>query len=227
MSIVTGLGPAALVTGIVGVGLVLSNCAYDLGVPQYVSRKIGHGAGGAAFLVSLLFASPVWPIALAGIFGGLLYAARLFRPSTFRGVGGTGRQGHSMAEVWFAWSAVPVFLIAWYWLGKPEIAVASLLFMAWGDGVTGLVRAGVYHRPTKGIWGSLAMLAVCLGVALAFVRPVWIGLVGAVTATATEYFYGDNGSIKWADDNLAVPLLSMTTMLMLMAAAGTLKMGAL
>jgi dolichol kinase len=69
-----------------------------------------------------------------------------------------------MAEVWFAWIAVPVFAIGWLWLDQPFVTISCLLFMAWGDCVTGLIRAQVYGRPVKGLWGSAAMLIVCLGI---------------------------------------------------------------
>ena len=216
------LGPMVLVAGIALAGLWVSNFAFDRGVPHYVSRKIGHGTGGLAFLFSFMFLSSTWAIALAAVFGTVLYLARLVRPTTFRGVGGTGRTNSVMAEIWFAWVAVPVVFISWYWLGRADIAIASLLFMAWGDGITGLVRARVYHRPVKGWWGSLAMLVVCVALALAFIRPFWIGALAAGVAVLVEYLYGDNGSIKWADDNLAVPLAGMGVMLLLMLFTGNL-----
>ncbi|OGO38934.1 MAG: hypothetical protein A2147_11055 [Chloroflexi bacterium RBG_16_57_8] len=213
---------AMLVIATVLTGLWFSNIIYDSGVQHYVSRKVGHGAGGVAFLLCLMFSSPVWPVILSGGFGAVLIAARLFRPATFRGVGGTGRSNRAMAEIWFACVAVPVFLVSWSWLDRPEIAVASLLFMAWGDGITGLVRSQIYHTPTKGWWGSLGMLAVCLVLALVFVKPVWIGIVAAVVCVLAEKAFGDVGKIRWADDNLVVPLVGMGTMLGLLAVTGNL-----
>ena len=127
-----------------------------------------------------------------------------------------------MAEVWFAFIAIPVFGISWLWLNKPGVSVTSLLFMAWGDGVTGLVRSQVYHRPVKGLWGSLAMLCVCLSISWVFIRPFWIGLASSVLAVITEWVFGDIGVLKWADDNWAIPLVSMGAILGLMAAVGNL-----
>ena len=211
-----------LVVGVVIIGLWISNILYDLGVPNYISRKIGHGAGGLAFLVSFAFSSPAWPIIVAAGLGALLLVARLVRPETFRGVGGAGRSKTTMAEVWFAWIALPVFSISWLWLNKPEVAVTSLLFMAWGDGVTGLVRSQVYHRQVKGWWGSLAMLIVCLSISWVFIRPYWIGVAGSLIAVITEWVFGDNGVIKWADDNWAIPVTSLASILILLALTGAL-----
>jgi len=112
-NVVSEIPLVAITVGVIVAGLWLANVAYDAGVPQYVSRKIGHGAGGVAFLLASIFSAPGWPITLAAGFGALLMAARLSRPSAFRGVGGNGRSAGVMAEVWFAWAAVPVFFIAW------------------------------------------------------------------------------------------------------------------
>jgi dolichol kinase len=127
-----------------------------------------------------------------------------------------------MAEVWFALVAVPVFAVGWLWLNRPFVAVACLLFMAWGDCVTGLIRFKVYGRPVKGLWGSLAMLFVCLAISWAFLKPFWIGAIGSVVAVVTEWAFGDVGIIKWADDNWAIPIISSAGILGLLAITGTL-----
>jgi phytol kinase len=203
-------------------GLWISNILYDRGVPNYVSRKIGHLAGGIAFLIAFFFSGPGWPIIIATGFGILLLIARLAKPGIIRGVGGTGRSNKVIAELWFPWVAVPVFAISWLWLGKPAISVACLLFMAWGDGITGFVRSIVYRKAVKGWWGSLAMLCVCLIISAFFIRPFWIGVLACVVAVVTEQSFGEYGIFKWGDDNWAIPVISMITILGLMAITGLL-----
>jgi dolichol kinase len=211
-----------LISGAVLAGLWTANIVYDLGVPNYISRKIGHGAGGLAFLASALLSSAGWPIIVSAVFGSLLLLAHISRPHAFRGVGGAGRREGILAEVWFAWVAVPVYAVAWLWLKLPGVAVACLLFMAWGDGVTGLVRSQVYKRPVKGRWGSLAMLGTCLVIAAVFVRPPWIGAAAALVAVGAERLFGEYGTLRWGDDNWAIPLFSLVTILGLMAVSGNL-----
>ncbi len=212
-----------MVVGVVLAGFWISNIVYDLKVPHHISRKIGHAAGGLAFLICvLLFSSALWPIILAALFVVLLLAARLVTPGLFRGVGGAGRNMRAYSEVWFALVAVPVFGIAWFWLNKPLVALASLLFMAWGDCLTGVTRSQVYHREVKGLWGSVAMLLVCLVISWAFIKPFWIGLIGSGVAVTAEWAFGETGVIKWADDNWAVPLSSMAVILGLLAVTGNL-----
>jgi phytol kinase len=211
-----------MVAGAVLVGLWVSNIVYDHGVPNYISRKIGHGAGGLAFLVAYNLSSAWWAIIVSGGFSLVLLIAHLLKPDIIRGVGGSGRSKDVLAEVWFPLVAVPVFAVSWLWLNQPGAAVASLLFMAWGDGVTGLVRSQVYHQPVKGLWGSLAMFVVCLGIAWIFVFPFWIGLVASGTAVLTEWAFGEQGIIKWGDDNWAIPVVSLATILCLMLLTGKL-----
>ncbi len=210
---------AVAVALIVLAGLWGSNALYDRKVPHYVSRKLGHAAGGAGFLIcTLAFSSVWWPLALTASFGLLLYAARRLRPDTFRGVGGSGRSPSVMSEVWFAWVAVPVFTIGWGFWGRPLFALASLLFMAWGDCVTGLVRSKLYGKAVKGVWGSVAMFFTCLGISYFLITPLWLGLAASFVATVTEWSAGDVGILKWADDNWMIPVTSLITLLVLNSA---------
>ena len=156
-NVLTEIPLAILIVGVVLAGLWLANIVYDAGVPQYVSRKIGHGAGGVAFLIAMMFSASGWPVVLSAGLGAMLMLARMGRPNTFRGVGGDGRSASVMAEVWFAWVAVPVFIVAWSWLGHPAIAVASLLFMAWGT----VSRASCARRFTIGRPRACGALLPC------------------------------------------------------------------
>jgi hypothetical protein len=214
---------ALLITGAIAVGLFISNILYDYKVPHYISRKIGHAAGGMGYLLAIfLFDSGWWPLILSAGFVLLLWAARLFKPDTFRGVGGSGRPTNSMAEVWFPLSAIPIIAIGWIWLGRPIETVVCILFMAWGDCVTGLVRSQLYTKPVKGLWGSLAMFITCLIISFAFIHPFWIGLTVSAVATLTEYACGDVGIITKIDDNLAIPITSFVTLFVLLAITGRL-----
>lgn len=207
-----------LVAGAVLVGLWVSNILYDLKVPNYTSRKIGHAAGGMGFLLcAFLFSSGWWPLILAIGFTGMLWGARVARPATFRGVGGIGRPSEVLAEVWFPLASIAVIAVGWIWLDKPIESISCLLFMAWGDCVTGIVRSQVYHRAVKGLWGSVAMLLTCLVIAWCFIHPFWIGLIGAVMATLAEWSCGDVGIIKKLDDNLMIPIVSFATIFGLLA----------
>jgi len=210
-----------LIAGAGLVGLWISNVLFDLKVPHYISRKIGHSAGGMGFLLcAFLFSSGWWALIIAASFAVMLGGARYIRPETFRGVGGSGRPREVMAEVWFPLASLPVISIGWIWLDKPLVAISCLLFMAWGDMITGIVRSQVYGRPVKGLWGSAAVLVTCLVIAWTFIEPFWVGGVAAVVATVTEWACGDVGIIKCLDDNLMIPLTSCATAFGILALMG-------
>ncbi|MBA7677580.1 hypothetical protein ES703_85839 [subsurface metagenome] len=209
-----------LIAGAGLVGLWISNVLFDLKVPHYISRKIGHSAGGMGFLLcALLLSSGWWALIIAASFTVMLGCARYVRPTTFRGVGGSGRPKEIMAEVWFPLASLPVIGVGWIWLGEPLVAISCLLFMAWGDMITGIVRSQVYGRPVKGLWGSVAMLATCLVISAAFIQPFWVGAVASLVATVTEWACGDVGVIK-LDDNLMIPLTSCVTVFGILALMG-------
>ena len=198
-----------LVAGAIAVGLYLSNLMYDYKVPQYISRKIGHGVGGMGLLLLVFFfQEPWWPLILAGGFTLLLGGARILKPSTFRGVGGTGRS-HALAEVWFPLASTVSIAVGWVWLNNPMLAIVPTLYMAWGDMVTGLIRSRVYGREVKGNWGSVGMLVSCLLIGYLF-QPYWIAAVGAVVATLVEKYSGL--SRTWVDDNYTIIVSSLLVM---------------
>ncbi|HUT68879.1 MAG TPA: hypothetical protein VMW86_10095 [Dehalococcoidales bacterium] len=205
---------AVFIAAAILAGLWCSNIFYDHKVPQYLSRKIGHMAGGTALLLcALLFDSWLWPLILSVGFTALLLGARFIKGNLFRGVGGAGRPV-AFAEVWFpAVSAVSI-AVGWVWLGDRWLAILPALFMAYGDAVTGLTRSVVYNREFKGNMGSVAMLGACLLLAWCFYQPLWIGVAGAVVATLAERFTPMSKGF-W-DDNWSIVLSSLLVMTLLL-----------
>lgn len=199
-----------MIAAAVLVGLWCSNIFYDYSIPQYLSRKIGHMAGGTALLLcALLYDSWRWPLILAAAFTALLLGARFIRRTLFRGVGGTGRPV-AFAEVWFPAASLVSVAVGWVWLGDRWLAILPALFMAYGDAMTGLTRSVVYNREFKGNMGSVAMLGACLLLAWCFYQPLWIGVAGAVVATLAERFTPMSKGF-W-DDNWTIVLSSLLVM---------------
>lgn len=199
------LGGAALL------GMYLANIFYDYKVPQYLSRKVGHLGGCAAFIMMpLLFTTFWWPLILTAGFTALLLYARWFRPAMFRGVGGSGRP-NALAEIHFPATGVVLISVLWGIYNQPWLAVVPLSFMGGGDAVTGIIRSQVYHKEIKGLWGSVGMILCCLALAY-FIHPYWIGAVGAVVATLAERY---TKTTRYFDDNLTIPLASALVMALL------------
>jgi hypothetical protein len=201
-----------MIIGAVMVGLYLSNYFLDKGVEQYISRKVGHGIAGIGFLLcAFLFTTGWYPMILAAGFVALLGLARIVKPDAFRGVGGSSRK-HAFAEVFLPGAAVIAIVIGWIWLNNPWLAVVPILYVCFGDMVTGIVRSRIYHVEIKGNYGSLAMILTCLLVAYFF--PIWwIAACGAVVATAAEKFTPRSHGI-W-DDNWTITLSSLLVMALL------------
>jgi phytol kinase len=65
------------------------------------------------------------------------------------------------ADVYF--TVTCMLLLTLFWNYKVWIGILSCLFMAWGDGVTGLVRYVVYKGRTKGTWGNIVMFILYAG----------------------------------------------------------------
>lgn len=189
-------------------GLWIANTALDRWhLEQYLSRKIAHIGGGLAFVSMPLLFSDVWfPIIATSGFVVLLAGARLWKGvHSFRG---TAREG-TWAEIYFPLAGIPTLAIVWGIFDEPWLAVAYLSFMAFGDGITGIVRSHVYHKAVKGLWGSAAMLGVCLGIAFLMIDPLWAGIIAALVATTAEWLSGDVGILKKFDDNWTIPIFAM------------------
>jgi len=210
--VITELPFALLIAGAALIGLWWANFFYDHGIKHWQSRKIGHFFGGVAFLLcALLFSSCIWTVILASAFTLMLGGARVLKPNTFRGVGGTGRATKAFSEVWFPLVSIPIIGIGWGIFSRPIESTACLLMMAFGDCLTGWIRALKYNSPTKGAMGSVVMFITCLVIAWAFLTPLWLGTIVALVATVVEFICGDVSPVKflrWSDDNWAIPVAS-------------------
>jgi len=210
---------AVLIVGATLLGLYLANLFYDFNIPQYISRKLGHLGGCVGFLLCpLLFSTFWWPLILTTGFTVLLLYARLFRPKTFRGVGGSGRP-QALAEIHFPATGIVLIGVLWGIFNQPWLAIVPLTFMGAGDAITGLIRSKVYGREVKGNYGSLGMLITCLVLAY-FIQPYAIGVAGAITATLVEKY---TRTSKYVDDNLTIPLSSALVMALLYIYLGGLN----
>jgi|YelNatPaOPRAMG01_1025707.scaffolds.fasta_scaffold00146_11 dolichol kinase len=167
----------------------------------YVARKIIHilTGGVAAFLAPYIFNSPAIPL-----IGGLGMFALTFIPRLEGKKFDWFQVEGNWGEVWFCltWTLV----VCGFWYLDLNAGIASALFMAVGDGVTGIVRNKVYGRWSKGLAGSLAMLLVSLPIGWYYKGLP--GIIASLIATAIE-------KMKGVDDNITVPLISALVMFLL------------
>jgi dolichol kinase len=164
---------------------------------NYMARKTIHllSAGVSLILCPFLFSNLLVPLLLAGLTIVLTVLGHK------RKLLGWFQEKENYADVYF--TVACTLLLALFWNYNIWIGILSCLFMAWGDGVTGLVRYVVYKRRTKGAWGNLAMLTICAG--LGYFLLGHIGLVGGILSSLIERF-------EKVDDNISVPLSSAVIM---------------
>ncbi len=162
----------------------------------YLGRKFVHifGAGIVAVTLPFEFHEPLFPFAFAMMLAVLTYTLHKTNHIWY-----WFQDPANYSETYFALTWGTAVLLTWVVDRTFLLAVVPTLFMAWGDGVTGVVRNLMYKKRTKAWEGSIAMLLVCLPVgALMGVA----GVLAGVAATAVERF-------ERIDDNISVPLVSL------------------
>ena len=166
----------------------------------YLGRKFVHifGAGIVAVVLPFEFHEPYFPFAFAMLLALLTFT--LHR---------TGRVMYwfqdpaNYSETYFALSWGAAVFLTWFLDKTFLLAVVPTLFMAWGDGVTGVVRNLMYKKRTKAWQGSVAMLLVCIPVgALMGVA----GIIAGALSTAVE-------RVEGIDDNISIPIVSLCVLI--------------
>ncbi|UNQ73937.1 dolichol kinase [Infirmifilum sp. NZ] len=186
-------------------------------VAIYYARKVIHilAGGLVALLIALypLFETPLVPFVM-----GLLLAVFTYIPHKTGKLMYWFQDPDNIYEVDFCimWA---IFITLGWFAGKQLgynspflFGALPLLFMAVGDGVTGIVRNALFKRRVKHWSGNLAMFIVSAAMALA----LNFGLSGVLSALAAslvervEYL----GGLR-LDDNITVPIASFATLYVL------------
>lgn len=197
-------------TWVIAVVYFISRAFYDFGVKRgvphknmvYYNRKLIHvlAGGVVALLVPFTFKTPILPFTMA-----LLLALLTYIPHRVGRLLYWFQVEDNSYEVHFCLSWGLMILLSWivfnnYWYG-----VLPVLFMAFGDGVTGVVRNLVYKRRTKSWLGNLAMAALSIPLGAA-IMSIPGALAGAVASIVEHFEY------KFIDDNITVPLSAFTVL---------------
>jgi phytol kinase len=167
----------------------------------YFGRKVIHLLAGGVVALTLpyLFHEPVLPLIMA-----VLLSLFLYLPHRTGKLMYWFQDPNNEFEVHFTimWGLLAFF--TWFIDSTFWLAVIPILFMAWGDGVTGIVRNFRYKKRVKGWEGSVAMLIVSVPIGMRFGLA---GIVAAILATLAE-------KQRYIDDNITVPLVSITVLLL-------------
>ena len=180
---------------------LMKNKGIKNNVAVYYNRKLIHMfAGGVVVLiVPFVFSTPWYPL-----LAGLILTILTYIPHATGNILYWFQTKENLNDVNFCimW-ALTVFLL-WIILGNPWIAIIPPVFMAFGDGVTGIVRNAVFKKRTKHPIGNVFMVIVCIifGYVLAGQAgiPIWGIIAGIVASVVERYEFGP------IDDNILITI---------------------
>ena len=180
-------------------------------VAVYYNRKVAHMlAGGVPIIASpMVFDNPIW-VLIGGVLGSIALAAthildrRLWWMQTEQ----------NMNDATFALMLGLSVFVIWEYSDEPWLAILPSLFMAFGDGVTGIIRNKMFKKRTKSAWGNVGMAALCLPLgyvigAMAEPQiPLWGLIAGIVASFVERYEFGP------IDDNVLIVVFSSIVLFM-------------
>ncbi|NEX21888.1 hypothetical protein G3480_16500 [Thiorhodococcus mannitoliphagus] len=177
----------------------------------YYNRKIVHmmAGGVGSLLVPFVFSDPWFPLICGLLLTTLTYLAHV---TGLRFYWFQTEDNRNDVKFALMWSFSVSFL--WWLLDNPWLAILPSLYMAFGDGVTGVVRNAIIRKRSKSPIGNLFMLLLCVpmgwtigGLAQPAI-PLW-GLISAVVATVVERY--EFGPI---DDNILITVAASAVLLL-------------
>lgn len=180
-------------------------------VAVYYNRKVAHMlAGGVPLVLSpIVFTTPIWTLV-----GGILGAAILsFAHLTNRRMWWMQTEQNMNDATFSLMLGLSVYAL-WTYSGEPWLAILPACYMAFGDGVTGIIRNKIFAKRTKSAWGNLGMAIVCLplgwfvGASLDPSIPWWGLASGAVASFVERYEFGP------IDDNVLIVVASSIVLLL-------------
>ena len=170
-------------------------------VAIYYNRKIIHifAGGVVVLLVPFLFSNPWLPLFSGVLMGIITYNAHR-RGNSFYWF----QTGNDFNDVSFCFMWGIAIFILWQIYGDPWIAIIPPAFIAFGDGITGIVRNVAFKERRKHPIGNIYMMGVCIPIGYYFANsgnpsiPLW-GIIAAIFASFFERY--EFGPI---DDNILV-----------------------
>lgn len=172
-------------------------------VSVYFVRKFIHvfAGGFVALAIPFLFTSPIIPTSLALVLAFLTYIPHRRGKLMY-----WFQVEENMYEVNFCimWG-LSIFL-GWLLLGSSLYALIPVVFVSFGDAVTGVVRNLIYRRRTKSWVGNLAMFTAIAPAG--YFLAGWLGIVAAGLSSIVEHF-----EFPPIDDNILVPATALAVVL--------------
>jgi hypothetical protein len=171
-------------------------------IAVYYNRKFIHiFAGGIVVLiVPFVFSSPIFPL-LSGLIMAVIAFAAHKKGCTFYWF--QTKNNFNDVSFCFMWG-IAIFIL-WQILGNPWIAIIPPAFIAFGDGITGIIRNLAFKERKKHPIGNIYMMGVCIPIGYYFTvnsningLAFW-GVLAAIIASFFERY--EFGII---DDNVLI-----------------------
>jgi dolichol kinase len=171
----------------------------------YYNRKLVHIlAGGIIALFVPLFNTPLFPL-----FSGIILAVFTFFSHRKGEMLYWFQNKRDFNDVSFCLMWGFTVYILWSLIGNPWIAIIPVTFMAFGDGITGIVRNAMFKQRTKHPLGNLYMFGICAPIGFIFAQIsgiegmlIWAVIAAAVASIVERYEF------RFIDDNILISIFS-------------------
>ncbi len=176
----------------------------------YYNRKLVHIlAGGVIALFVPLFPTPLFPL-----ISGIILAIFTFFSHKKGQVLYWFQNNKDFNDVTFCLMWGFTVYILWMITGSPWISIIPITFMAFGDGITGIVRNAMFKKRTKHPLGNLYMFGICAPLGFIFAQissisgmVIWAVIAAAVASIIERYEFGP------IDDNILITISSSIILL--------------
>lgn len=172
---------------------------YKREIAVYYNRKIIHifAGGFVVLVVPFVFHSPWYPL-LAGVLLGIItFSAHKSGKLFYWFQTKSDLNDVSFCIMW----GVAIFVL-WQFLGNKWIAIIPPAFIAFGDGITGIIRNLAFHERKKHPIGNVYMMGVCIPIGYFFANMVGLAVWGVLAAVAASFF--ERYEFGFIDDNILI-----------------------
>ena len=171
----------------------------------YYNRKLVHIlAGGVIALFVPLFPTPLFPL-----FSGIILAIFTYYSHRKGQMLYWFQNDKDLNDVSFCLMWGFTVFILWTITGSAWISIIPITFMAFGDGITGIVRNAMFKKRTKHPLGNLYMFGICAPLGFIFAQLssisgmiLWAVMAAAVASIVERYEFGP------IDDNILITISS-------------------
>lgn len=177
-------------------------------VAGYYNRKFMHilGGGVVVLAVPLVFTEPWLPL-LAGMILGFIALIAHRSGNKFYWF----QSEDNLNDVTFCFMWGIAIFVLWEIFGSPWVAVIPPAFIAFGDGITGIVRNLAFQERRKHIIGNIYMMGVCIPIGYYFASFEGIALWGVLAAIVASFF--ERYEFGRIDDNVLVTVSATVILL--------------